>query len=131
MDAFAGQRIQIDGQGGDQGLAFAGLHLGDVAVVQDHAADQLHVEMALAEGALGRFADHRKGFRQQVFEGLALASRSRKAGVMAPARRPSWPRSGSRALILETRAQNGLDFALVGRTEKSLSYAAETQHEIL
>ena len=72
MHAFAGQRIEIDGQGGDQGLAFAGLHFGDVAVVQHHAADQLHVEMALAQGALGRLADHRKGFRQQVVQGLAL-----------------------------------------------------------
>ena len=72
MHAFAGERVQIDGQGGDERLAFAGLHLGDVAVVQHHAADQLHVEMALAERALGRLAHDREGFGQEVFERLAL-----------------------------------------------------------
>jgi len=40
--------------------------------VQDHAADQLHVEMAHIEHALGRFAHHGKGLRQQVFQHLAL-----------------------------------------------------------
>ena len=54
MDARAGERVEIDGERGDQRLAFAGLHLGDRALVQDHAADELHVEMALAERALGR-----------------------------------------------------------------------------
>ena len=29
VDALAGERVEIDGQGGDQRLAFAGLHLGD------------------------------------------------------------------------------------------------------
>ena len=96
MHAVAGQRIEIDGQGGDQGLAFAGLHLGDVALVQHHAAHQLHVEMALAQGALGRLAHHREGFRQQVVQGLALlpAGRGRPAS-WPPVRRPTWPGSGA------------------------------------
>ncbi len=72
MDALAGERVEIDRKGGDQRLAFAGLHLGDVALVQHHAADQLHVEMALAEGALGRFANGREGWHQQIVEGLAV-----------------------------------------------------------
>jgi hypothetical protein len=38
-------------QRGDQGLALAGAHLGDLALVQHHAADQLHVEVAHAEHA--------------------------------------------------------------------------------
>jgi hypothetical protein len=72
MHAFARERIQIDGQGGDESLAFAGFHLGDVAAMQDHAADELHVEVALAEGALGSLADDREGFVQDVFQRLAL-----------------------------------------------------------
>ncbi len=40
--------------------------------MQHHAADQLHIEMALAEGALGRLAYGRKGRNQDVIEGLAL-----------------------------------------------------------
>ena len=58
------KRVQIDGEGGDQGLAFAGLHLGDRAVVQHHAADELDVEVALAERTLGGFAHRREGLRQ-------------------------------------------------------------------
>ena len=68
VDALAGERVQIDGQRGDQRLAFAGLHLGDGALVEHHAAHQLHVEMALAEGALGGLADRGEGRNQQVVE---------------------------------------------------------------
>ena len=49
MDAAAGERVEIDRQRRHQRLALAGLHLGDPALVQDHAADQLHVEMALSD----------------------------------------------------------------------------------
>ena len=52
VDAVAGQRVEEDRQGRGQGLALAGPHLGDRAVVEDHAADQLHVVVALA-GACG------------------------------------------------------------------------------
>src|SRR5581483_1834459 len=72
MDALAGERVQIDRERRHQRLAFAGLHLGDVALVQHHAADQLHVEMALAEGALGRLAHRGEGRNQDVVERLTL-----------------------------------------------------------
>ena len=68
VDALAGERIEIDRQRRDQGLALAGLHLGDLAVVQDHAADELHVEMPLAKRALARLADHGEGLGQQFVE---------------------------------------------------------------
>ena len=71
MHAATGERIQIHRKGRDQRLAFAGLHLGDVAFVQHHAADQLHVEMPLAEGALGRLADGCEGRDQDVVQRLA------------------------------------------------------------
>ena len=66
VDPAPAEGVEIDREGGDQGLAFAGLHLGDAALVQDDAADQLDVEMALAEGPLGGLAHRREGFRQQV-----------------------------------------------------------------
>ena len=72
VDALAGQRVEIDRQGCDQRLAFAGLHLGDIAFVQHHAADQLHVEMALPERPLGRLADRGESGNQEVIEGLAV-----------------------------------------------------------
>ena len=71
MDAIAGQGIQVDGQGGDQRLALASLHLGDLAVVQHHAAHQLNVEMPLAQRAPGCLAHRREGFRLQVVQGGA------------------------------------------------------------
>ena len=72
MDALAFERVEIDRQGGDQRLAFAGLHLGDLAAVQDHAALELDVELALAERALGRLAHRGEGLDQEVVQGLAL-----------------------------------------------------------
>src|SRR5262249_30089695 len=51
---------------------------------QHHAADQLDVEMPLAEGALGRLADGGEGWDQDVIEGLAvgeLFAECRSAGL--------------------------------------------------
>ena len=42
------------------------------ALVQDHAADQLHVVVAHAEHAPARLAHDGEGLGQQVVEGLAL-----------------------------------------------------------
>ena len=72
VDALAAERVEVAGQGGDEGLAFAGFHFGDFAVVQHHAADQLHVEMAHVDEAAAGFADHGEGFDQQVVDGGAL-----------------------------------------------------------
>ena len=66
--------IQVQRQGRDQRLAFAGLHLGDPSLVEHDAADQLHVEVAHAEGALRCLADHRERLGQEVVERLAAPS---------------------------------------------------------
>jgi len=70
MHAVAGQRIQIAGERGDQRLAFAGLHLADLALVQHHAADQLYVEVAHLHRAPAGLADHRKGLGQNLVQRL-------------------------------------------------------------
>ena len=72
MNAAAGQRVEIDRERGDQRLAFAGLHLGDPALVQHHAADELDVEMALAERALAGLAHGGESRHQDVVERRAL-----------------------------------------------------------
>lgn len=72
MHAFAGQRVEIDGEGGDQGFAFAGTHFGDFAVVQHHTADKLHVEVAHTEYAAGRFAADGEGFGQNAVQSLTV-----------------------------------------------------------
>lgn len=66
------ERVQVHRKRCDQRLAFAGLHLGDVALVQHDAADQLDVEMALAERPLGGLAHGGEGGHQQVVERLAF-----------------------------------------------------------
>ncbi len=85
--ALAGERVQVDRQGRGRGLALAGLHLGDAALVQDHAADQLDIVVALAEHAAGRLANHGKGLGQQFVDrgalGKALAELDRLAGQLA------------------------------------------------
>ena len=54
VHALALEGVEVGGERGDQRLALAGLHLGDAALVQDHAADQLDVEVALAQACAWR-----------------------------------------------------------------------------
>ena len=71
MHTLTGQRVQVGRQRGDQRLAFTGAHLGNLAVMQHHAADQLHIEMAHIEHATCGLTYGRKRLRQQVIERLA------------------------------------------------------------
>ncbi len=85
MDAATGKGVQVAGQGGDEGLAFAGLHLGDLARVEDDATDELDVEVAHADGALSGFADDGEGFGEDsveggLFGGIALVGVFRGVG---------------------------------------------------
>ncbi len=72
MHALAGERVEVDRQGRNQRLALAGLHFGNPAFVQHHPAGQLHVEMALAERALGGLPHGRERRHQDVVERLAV-----------------------------------------------------------
>ena len=73
VHAAPGQRVEDRGQRRDEGLALAGFHLGDLALVQHHSADELDVEMTLAERALAGLAHRGKHRRQQVLHRLVLA----------------------------------------------------------
>ena len=66
----AAQGVQVGRQGGHQGLAFTGFHLGDLALMQHDAADQLHVEVPHLEAAHRGFTHGRECLRQEVIEGL-------------------------------------------------------------
>ena len=83
VDALAFERVQIGGQRRDERLAFAGLHLGDLALVEHGAADQLHVEVPHVEHAAARLADDREGLRQQVVERLAVGEALAELGGLA------------------------------------------------
>lgn len=72
VHTLAGERVEIRGQGADEGLALAGLHLGDVAEVQGGTAHHLDVVVALSEDALRGLTDGRECFGKQVVQALAV-----------------------------------------------------------
>ena len=72
VDALAGQRVQIGGKGGYQGLAFTGLHLGDPALMQHDAAHQLHPVGTHAQYTVRGLPHGGKSLRQNVIQGLAV-----------------------------------------------------------
>ena len=80
MHAATGEGIEIAGQGGNKGLAFAGFHLSDLTFVQHHAADQLHIEMAHAENPLAGFTHHCEGLGQDLVEDRTLVGQAASVG---------------------------------------------------
>ena len=68
----AGQGVEVDREGRDQGLAFAGLHLGDLALMKDQTPHELDIVMPLAQIPFGRLPHQGEGLRQQVIQILAL-----------------------------------------------------------
>ena len=72
MNAFARQRIQVCRQGGHQSFSFAGLHFGDLPLVQDDAAQKLNPEGTLGKHAPVGFPDQCKGLRQKIVQRFPL-----------------------------------------------------------
>jgi hypothetical protein len=72
VNAVAGQGVQIAGERGDQRFSFAGLHFGNLALVQHHAADQLHIEVTHLHGAPAGLAHHGEGLGQNLVESRTL-----------------------------------------------------------
>jgi hypothetical protein len=62
VDALAFQRVQDDGESGDEGLAFACFHFSNLAVVQSHRAEQLHIVMPHTEHSGTGLADQGEHF---------------------------------------------------------------------
>ena len=69
---FAGQGVQVGGQGSHKGLALTGLHLGNIAAVQGNAAGHLYREVLHAQHAPCSLAADGKGIRQNVVQRFAL-----------------------------------------------------------
>ncbi len=70
VNALASQAIERGCERAGQGLAFAGLHLGDAALVQDDAAHHLLVEVAHRQGALHGFARRGEDLGQDLVHGV-------------------------------------------------------------
>ena len=74
VDAPPGQRVEVDGRDGGEGLPLAGLHLGDLAGVKRDGPDELHVEQPQAELPASDLADHGEGLLEEVLERLGLVA---------------------------------------------------------
>ena len=72
VHALALERVQVRRQRCDERFAFAGLHLGDASLMQDHAAQKLHVEVPHADGPHARLAHDRERLDQQVVQRFAV-----------------------------------------------------------
>ena len=68
VHALARQRVEVRRHGGNQRLTFTGFHLGDSALMQNDAAEQLHIKGALAEHAPVCLANDGKCVGQDVVE---------------------------------------------------------------
>ena len=83
VHALALERVEVAGERRDEGLALAGLHLRDVALVQRRPAHQLDVEVALADRAAGPLAGDRERLREQVVDVLAVVDALAELGGLA------------------------------------------------
>ncbi len=130
VHALAGQRVQIDREGRDQGLALTGLHLGDVALVQEDAAHQLDVECPQPKRALAGLAAIGEGLGQQVVEALAICEALlqfvRLALDGSVAHRLDF---GLERIDLFDDRPGRLDLAVVRRPEDLLGDSPDTQHD--
>ena len=62
MNSLSSQPVQVTRKRGDQRLTFSGLHFRNAAAMQNHAANQLHVEMPHIEHAASCLAAYRERF---------------------------------------------------------------------
>ena len=99
VDALAGDRVEDRGERRDEGLALAGAHLRDLALVEHDAADQLHVEVAHAERPLtmaSRAIAKTSGRTSSRASWIASMSRLRRAFASSRRRsRSGWWSSSS------------------------------------
>src|SRR5206468_8483445 len=102
--AAAGEPVEVERGARDERLALAGLHLGDVALVEDDPAHQLHVEHPLIRRALAGLADGREGLEEELVEALAVLE----------------PLPELRRLALELGLRQILELGLEGRDVRRL-----------
>src|SRR5215468_628140 len=70
MHAFARESIEINRKSCDEGFTFAGLHLGDFALMENNSADELNVEMAHVQHTPARFTGNSECLRQDLIQDL-------------------------------------------------------------
>jgi hypothetical protein len=126
VNTVSGKRVQVGRQSRDEGLPLAGLHLRDLALVEHDPPEQLHIEVALADGSLHGLANRGEGLRDQIVEGLPVLYAL-----------PEFPRPGAERRVGESgdrglqpadalyQGQDPLELAVVLGTDDLLD---EVQH---
>ena len=72
VDPLPRQGVEVGGKGRHQGLALAGLHLGDAALMEDDAAHQLHPVGPEAQHPVRRLPGGGEGLGENVVQSLAV-----------------------------------------------------------
>ena len=126
MHALPTERVEIDRGGGDQRLALAGAHLRDRSLVEDKAADQLDVEVALFQRSFCCFPDSGKGGRRQVVESSSGGKLGPKfVGLPAQFVIAQRLKLGLERVDLGDHRPIALEPTVVGRAEDPLHHGVE------
>ena len=83
MNSLAGQRVEISRQGSHQSLAFTCTHLGNLTLMQRHATDELHVEMAHSQNTFACLPHNRERIWQKRINGCPFTRRCLNSPVLA------------------------------------------------
>ena len=83
VHALAFECVQVARERRDQGLAFTGLHFGDIAPVQGRATHELHIEVTLSQGALRHLTDGGERFGHQLVKVLTVVQSLLELGGLA------------------------------------------------
>ena len=129
VNALAFQSVEIDGEGRDQSLALTGAHFRNLPRVQDHATDELHIVVPLAENAARGLAYGGEGGLDEMLQLLAggqFLAEGRRTGAQLIVAQPL-------QLVLERvyggdPASHLLDAAVVCASEKLFGECAEAGH---
>jgi hypothetical protein len=112
--------FSVAGKGGDQRLALARLHFGDIALMEEDPSHELHVEGAQAQRAARALAHQGEALGQQRVEVLAGPRPLAQGGgrVLEPlvAQRPGGLLAG---VDRRHDRPHGLDLAVVGGAENA------------
>ena len=83
VHALAFECVQVARERRDQGLAFTGLHFGDIAPVQGRATHELHIEVTLSQSALRHLTDGGERFGHQLVKVLTVVQSLLELGGLA------------------------------------------------
>ncbi|CAI8152819.1 MAG: Uncharacterised protein [Pseudidiomarina mangrovi] len=74
MHTLAAQRVEIGREGSREGFTFTSTHFGNTIIVQDHAANQLHIKVAHIEHPHTGLTHSGEGFWQNTVQASTIGN---------------------------------------------------------